>query len=89
MRTGINTIQKPLQALSVTFGDSSPRGRAKLQLTEREKMRTGINTIQKPLQALSVTFGDSSPGGRAKSVGPVALSGPKNRTAAGRPAAVL
>ena len=67
-------------ALSVTFGDSSPKGRAKGDVPRHEKWRA--SPLPLPLgevdeqsedgegklgcNALSVTFGDSSPKGRAK-----------------------
>ena len=57
-------------ALSVTFGDSSPGGRAKgvrmLALNCTHKNGHGEGNLGR--NALSVTFGDSSPGGRAKGV---------------------
>ena len=67
-------------ALSVTFGDSSPKGRAKGGVPRHEEWRA--SPLPLPLgevaersedgegkldcKALSVTFGDSSPRGRAK-----------------------
>ena len=64
-------------ALSVTYGDSSPRGRAKaLSVTCGDSSPRGrAKTLSVPYgdsspkgraKALSVTFGDSSPKGRAK-----------------------
>ena len=58
-------------ALSVTFGDSSPRGRAKGARVCCKKMGNGgcrclTSTYMGVGRALSVTFGDSSPRGRAK-----------------------
>ena len=69
-------------ALSVTFGDSSPKGRAKGGVPRHEKWRA--SPLPLPLgevaersedgegkpgcNALSVTCGDSSPKGRAKGV---------------------
>ena len=53
-------------ALSVTFGDSSPKGKAKSTagsfLVIPGALATNVTAC-----ALSVTFGDSSPKGRAKS----------------------
>ena len=57
-------------ALSVTFGDSSPGGRAKgvRMLTQNCTHKNGHGEGNLGRNALSVTFGDSSPGGRAKGV---------------------
>ena len=68
------------KTLSVTFGDSSPKGRAKGGVPRHEKWRASPLPLSlgevaersedgegKPgRKALSVAYGDSSPGGRAK-----------------------
>ena len=64
-------IGSACRALSVTFGDSSPRGRAMGALLLGMTSRRCVPFEQRPeligsaCRALSVTFGDSSPRGRA------------------------
>ena len=75
--------KKGCKALSVTFGDSSPRGRAKVPegtvTLKGELLRRAL--IRKGCKALSVTFGDSSPKGRAKAPAGAVTQSKVNRCA--------
>ena len=62
----ILSFEKGYKTLSVTCGDSSPKGRAKtLSVT------CGDSSPKGRAKALSVTCGDSSPKGRAKGLAPL------------------